>query len=82
MNENDQERWRDRDEHWREDPITRLTGQMDRVEKDVSSIKHSLETAYVTVDQFEPVRKVVYGLVTIVLLGFVGALVSLVLIRR
>lgn len=72
----------ERNSQWKLDPITRLIEQVSRMEEDVKSIRHSLDDKYVTQDQFEPVKQIVYGLVAVVLLGVVAALISLVIIRR
>lgn len=55
-----------------------LITKMDYVQADVRDIKHKLDAEYVTKDQFEPVKKVVYGMVSVILLAVVGALVALV----
>lgn len=49
------------------------------IEAEVKDIRTKLEREYVTQDQFEPIRKVVYGLVSITLLSVVGAVIALVL---
>ena len=49
------------------------------IEREVADIKSKLEGDYVTQDQFEPVKKIVYGLVAIVLGGAVTALISLII---
>lgn len=48
------------------------------VKEDVRDIKSTLSSGYVTYKEFEPVRKVVYGLVTLILLGVGGAILGLV----
>jgi ABC-type phosphate transport system permease subunit len=45
------------------------------------TIKENLERDYVTQDQFEPIKKVVYGLVSIILVSVVMALIALVVIK-
>lgn len=49
------------------------------IETEVNSVNKKLESEYVTKDQFEPVRNVVYGLVSLILVAVVGALVALVI---
>jgi len=58
----------------------------DLLQKDIAYIKASLdelkkdlEHKYVTKEAFEPVRKLVFGMVSIVLLSFIGAIVALVI---
>ena len=49
------------------------------IKEDVKDIKDKLERDYITVDQFDPVKKIVYGLVALILTSVVGALVALIL---
>jgi plastocyanin domain-containing protein len=51
------------------------------IKEEVRNIKHTLEGEYVTQDQFDPVKKIVYGLVTLILTAVVGALIGLVVLR-
>lgn len=48
------------------------------IKDDIKALRNMQETNYVTNDQFEPVKRIVYGLVTLILIAVVGALVSLV----
>lgn len=55
------------------------------IQNDISYIKKQLDTidtkvgnTYVTKDQFEPVRNLVYGVVTVILVSVIGAVVALV----
>ncbi len=48
------------------------------IKDDIKEIKYSISSNYVTKDQFEPIKKIVYGLVSLILVAVVGALVSLV----
>lgn len=56
-----------------------LAKDIDYIKKSIDQLTGSLEKNYVTKDQFEPVQKVVYGLVTIILATVVGALLILVI---
>lgn len=56
-----------------------LTTKIDFIQQEVHEIKQKLEADYVTQDQFEPVKKIVYGQVSIILLAVVGAIVALVI---
>lgn len=49
------------------------------IESEVGKINDKLEKEYVTKDQFEPVKNIVYGLVSLILVAVVGALVALVI---
>ena len=51
------------------------------IKDDISEIKLMLDKKYVTVDQFDPVRKLVYGQIALILIGVVSAVLSLVLRR-
>ena len=48
------------------------------VVKSIDSLNNKVDHNYVTKDQFEPVKKVVYGLVALILVAVVGALMALV----
>lgn len=59
------------------------------IAKDVSYMKEKLDEVdgklnshYVTKEEFEPIKKVVYGLVSVILVAVVGAVVSLVITNR
>jgi len=49
------------------------------IKRDVAEIKNKLEADYVTRQEFDPIKKVIYGLVTLILTGVVGAIISLVI---
>lgn len=51
------------------------------IKAEVQNIQRQLEVQYVTRAEFEPVKKVVYGLVALVLTAVIGALVGLVVIK-
>lgn len=55
------------------------------IQNDITYIKEKLNTVdekvsthYVSKEEFEPIRKIVYGLVALILVGVVGALLALV----
>lgn len=58
-----------------------ILSKVQYIESDVKSVKDKLENDYVTQDQFEPIKKVVYGLVSIILVSVIVALVALVIIK-
>ena len=58
--------------------IALLTKDVTYIKETVVEIKHNLEKDYITRDQFEPVKKIVYGMVAIILTAVVGALITLV----
>ncbi len=50
-----------------------------QIQKDITEIKILVTNNYVRREEFNPVQKIVYGLVTVILMGVVGALMALVL---
>lgn len=44
----------------------------------VDGLRGDIGTNYVTKDAFEPVRNIVYGLVTMILVGFISAVIALI----
>ena len=54
---------------------------MEYIKSDIAEIKRKLDDKYVTKEEFETVKMIVYGLVSLILIGFVGALISLIYIR-
>lgn len=48
------------------------------IKSDVAEIRRMQQTNYVSHDEFEPIKRIVYGLVGLILVAVVGALVSLV----
>ncbi len=51
------------------------------IKQQINEIKQKLEGEYVTHDEFEPIKKVVYGLVSLILVAVVGALLGLIIFR-
>jgi subtilase family serine protease len=49
------------------------------IQNDIKDIKDKLDKDYVTQDQFSPVAKLVYGLVSVALVAIVGAVISVVI---
>lgn len=45
---------------------------------EVKDIKEQLTGGYVRKEEFEPIKRLVYGMVSLILIGFVGALLTLV----
>ena len=59
--------------------IAIILNELQYIKKDVAAIKEQLHADYVTRNEFEPVRKIVYGMVSIVLIAVVTAIVALIL---
>jgi len=55
-----------------------IATKIDYIQRDVAEIKEKLEKDYVTRDEFDPVKKIVYGMVGLVLVAVVSALIALV----
>jgi len=53
--------------------------KLDYIQRDLVEIKMKLEKDYVTKDEFDPIKKVVYGLVSIMLAALIGSVLSLVI---
>lgn len=58
-----------------------IATKIEYIADDVKEIKEKLNKDFVTVDQFSPIQKLVYGMVSLVLMSVFGALVSLVLMK-
>jgi hypothetical protein len=56
-----------------------LNNDIGYIKQDIKEIKEKLDNKYVTVESFDPVRRVVYGLVGVVLVAVAGALIALVI---
>ena len=48
------------------------------IKEKLNAVDTKVSSGYVTKEQFEPVRNIVYGLVGLILIAVVGALVALV----
>lgn len=58
--------------------IAVVKSQLSDIKDDIRDIKLKLENDYVTQQEFEPVKKLVYGLVALTLTAVVGGLLALV----
>lgn len=58
-----------------------LCEKVDSIKSDVSEIKTKLESNYVTKEQFEPIKKIVYGFAALVFIAVITALLKLVIFR-
>lgn len=59
--------------------IALIAKDIEYIKTDVKDIKDKLESHYVTNEEFDPIKKIVYGIVALVLTGVVGALLALVI---
>ena len=58
-----------------------IANDISYIRDDLVEIKSTLKGSYVTKEEFEPIKKIVYGLVGLILIAVVGALMGLVLIK-
>ena len=56
-----------------------ISTKVDYISQAVGEIKHQLESEYITKAEFAPIQKIVYGMVGLILVGVIGALLTLVL---
>ena len=61
--------------------IALLNQKVDYVVEAVKDIKEKLEGDYVTKESFTPVKNIVYGMVSVIMLAVLSALVALVIIK-
>lgn len=53
--------------------------QLERVREDIKALESKIDAQYVTRYEFDPIKKIVYGMVTLVLTGVIGAILTLVI---
>jgi len=53
--------------------------QLVRVREDLKELNNKIDNNYVTRIEFEPVRNIVYGLVSLLLTGIIGSLLMMVI---
>lgn len=49
------------------------------IKEKLNAVDNKVSSNYVSKEEFEPIKKIVYGMVSIILVAVVGALVALVL---
>lgn len=59
-----------------------IANDIKHIMKDVDEVKTTLGSKYVTVDQFEPIKKLVYGLVGLILTSVAVAVMGLVIVQQ
>lgn len=57
----------------------RILLRLDELEKDVKYLAEHSEASYVSVTRYAPVERLMFGLVALVMIGFVTAVIALVL---
>lgn len=58
-----------------------IANDISYMKSDIHDIKSNVQQGYVTKDEFDPIKKIVYGLVGLILIAVVGALLSLVVVK-
>jgi Flp pilus assembly protein TadD len=61
--------------------IAVIATKVESIENKVDEIGIKLEGHYVTKEEFDPVKKIIYGVVGLILTSVVGALLALVVLR-
>jgi hypothetical protein len=56
-----------------------VVNDVDYIKTEVIEIKKLLSEKYVTLETFEPIRRIVYGMVTLVLTAVVGGMLALII---
>lgn len=56
-----------------------MANNIEYIKADIIEIKEQLKKDYVTREEFSPIKKIVYGLVSLILVAVVGAMVALIL---
>lgn len=55
--------------------------KINEVNRNIASLETKVDSRFVTHEEFEPIKKIVYGLVGLILISVVGALVALVVVK-
>lgn len=58
--------------------LQKMETTLEKVSESISEIKQILKEDYVTQVEFDPIRRLVYGSVGLILVGFLGGLAALV----
>lgn len=59
--------------------IALMANDLGYVRKSIDVLTDKIDKNYVTKDEFEPIRKLVYGMVGLILVAVVGAVMTLIL---
>lgn len=55
-----------------------ITNDLGYIKEKLNAVDYKVSNHYITKEEFEPVKKIVYGLVSLILVAVVGALIALV----
>ena len=64
-----------------ETKVAVIATNIDYLKEEVSEIKAMIGKNFITRDEFEPVKRITYGLVALILIAVIGALLSLIIKR-
>ena len=59
--------------------LAKLSVKVDYIADKLDGIDEVLKHNYVTAEAFEPIKRIVYGLVGVILVSFVGAVIALII---
>ncbi len=62
-----------------DEPKSAIQITLEYIQRDIGEIKSKLDKEYVTKTEFEPIKKLAYGMVSIFLIAIVGAIIGLVI---
>lgn len=58
---------------------TSIQVTLEYIQRDIGEIKSKLDKDFVTKEEFEPIKKLAYGMVAIFLVAVIGAIIGVVL---
>ena len=61
-----------------ETKLALMANDLTYIKEKLNAVDLKVSTHYVSKEEFEPIKKIVYGLVSLILIAVVGALVALV----
>lgn len=56
-----------------------ISRSVDEVKKSIGEIQENMKNDYISRAEFDPIKNIVYGMVSIILVGVIGAIVALVI---
>jgi hypothetical protein len=65
-----------------ETKVAVLVNKVDYMSHTLDRVESKVTTGYVSKEEFEPIKRIVYGLVGLILVAVVGALLSLVVVKQ
>lgn len=64
-----------------ESDLAVMANDIKYIREDILDIKRKLENEYITRQEFDPVKKIVYGIIGVVLTGVLGSLLGLIILK-